>query len=46
MEVWKEPEFEVLTKEDFTNFILANARSGACQACSACHCIPYCGLFK
>lgn len=42
---WREPEFNILTKEDFSSIILANARSGVCSACSSCHCIPYCGLF-
>ena len=45
-ELWKEPKFEVLTKEDLAEMITARARSiGGGDACSACHCIPYCMLF-
>ena len=48
-ENWREPEFNILTKEDLSRIILINARSegggGGGGACSVCACIPYCGLF-
>ena len=48
-EKWRALNFEVLSQQDFAEMIRVNAMSNckgcACVACSACHCINYCGSF-
>lgn len=49
---WKEPELNVITKEDFSKIILANARSGLCGGagggggggCEYYSCMSDCGF--